>query len=68
MTNSALYTHKNHDFNVQITHWDYFFVNRQSGRTAKNWCRFQVLDGERKGEVYEAAIPYFLSIYNPVGL
>ena len=65
MTHSGLYTRKEKDYTVQITHWDYLYVDRQSGRAYNNWCRFQVLDGKLKGRFYETAISYFLSLYTP---
>ena len=67
MTHSAIYRHKSLGFTVQITHWDFFFVNRGAGITGKNWCRYQVLDGDGKGLVYQAAINWFLDYHNPVG-
>jgi hypothetical protein len=65
MSRTALYTNREHSYTVQITHWDYLYVNRQSGRAYRRWCRFQVLDGRLKGNFYEAAIPYFLTQYTP---
>ena len=65
MTHSGLYTRKEKDYTVQITHWDYLYVDRQSGRAYSNWCRFQVLDGKLKGRFYETAIAHFLSLYAP---
>ena len=65
MTNSAIYTHKRDGSIVQITHWDYLYVDRNSGRAYNRWCRFQVMQGERKGSYFEAAIAYFLTCYTP---
>jgi hypothetical protein len=65
MTRSGLFTRKEKDHTVQITHWDYLYVDRQSGRAYNNWCRFQVLDGKLKGRFYETAIAYFLTQYTP---
>ena len=66
MMNSAIYKHRELDYTVQITHWDYFFVNRANGCTGKKWCRYQVLDGDTKGVVYQAAINWFLHYHTPM--
>ena len=34
---------------AQITHWDHFFVNRYTGRTANNYCTVQIIDGKCRG-------------------
>ena len=37
---------------VQVTHWDFFWVNRKSGKTWEHAFVYKVLSGKREGSKF----------------
>ena len=43
---------------IKITHWNHFYVNRNTGFTSNNYCTYEVLLGEGRGGIYSSPCAY----------